>query len=193
MLLPHAVRARARAHHRQRRRRSAARWCWARARRPRLLLAGIHHQGWIVLGPARRRPGQAGRTHRRRAGARAAATRCATARALGAATHLIIAMPSATRRSAGAALELAATHRAAGADGAVGRRAARRQQRIDRLREIEPEDLLGREPVRLDEAGIAETLRGKTVLDHRRGRQHRQRAVPAGRALSARRGSCSTS
>jgi len=37
-------------------------------------------------------------------------------------------------------------------------------QRIDRLREIEPEDLLGREPVQLDEAGIGDTLRGKTVL-----------------------------
>ena len=32
------------------------------------------------------------------------------------------------------------------------------------MREIEPEDLLGREPVQLDEAGIAATLRGKTVL-----------------------------
>jgi FlaA1/EpsC-like NDP-sugar epimerase len=37
-------------------------------------------------------------------------------------------------------------------------------QRVDRLREIEPEDLLGREPVQLDEAGIVETLAGKTVL-----------------------------
>jgi len=37
-------------------------------------------------------------------------------------------------------------------------------QRIDLLRDIEPDDLLGREPVQLDEAGIAETLRGKTVL-----------------------------
>jgi FlaA1/EpsC-like NDP-sugar epimerase len=37
-------------------------------------------------------------------------------------------------------------------------------QRIDRLRDIEPEDLLGREPVQLDEEGIAATLRGKTVM-----------------------------
>ncbi|WP_141284123.1 UDP-N-acetylglucosamine 4,6-dehydratase family protein, partial [Ideonella azotifigens] len=34
----------------------------------------------------------------------------------------------------------------------------------DRVRDIEPEDLLGREPVQLDEAGIGEVLRGKTVL-----------------------------
>jgi len=35
---------------------------------------------------------------------------------------------------------------------------------VNRVRDIEPEDLLGREPVQLDEAGIAEVLRGKTVL-----------------------------
>jgi FlaA1/EpsC-like NDP-sugar epimerase len=38
------------------------------------------------------------------------------------------------------------------------------QTRVERLRDIEPEDLLGREPVVLDEAGVAGTLRGKTVL-----------------------------
>ena len=32
------------------------------------------------------------------------------------------------------------------------------------MRDIEPEDLLGREPVQLDEAGIGATLHGKTVL-----------------------------
>ena len=32
------------------------------------------------------------------------------------------------------------------------------------MRDIKPEDLLGREPVQLDEAGISATLRGKTVL-----------------------------
>ena len=35
---------------------------------------------------------------------------------------------------------------------------------VNRVRDIEPEDLLGREPVQLDEAGIAGTLAGKTVL-----------------------------
>jgi FlaA1/EpsC-like NDP-sugar epimerase len=38
------------------------------------------------------------------------------------------------------------------------------QTRVERLRDIEAEDLLGREPVVLDEAGIATTLQGKTVL-----------------------------
>ncbi|MBE0548845.1 MAG: polysaccharide biosynthesis protein, partial [Rubrivivax sp.] len=36
--------------------------------------------------------------------------------------------------------------------------------RVERLRDIEPDDLLGREPVLLDETGIAQTLQGKTVL-----------------------------
>jgi FlaA1/EpsC-like NDP-sugar epimerase len=36
--------------------------------------------------------------------------------------------------------------------------------RIERVRSIEPEDLLGREPVQLDEAGVAELISGKTVL-----------------------------
>jgi FlaA1/EpsC-like NDP-sugar epimerase len=35
---------------------------------------------------------------------------------------------------------------------------------VERLRDIEPEDLLGREPVQLDEAGMAQVLQGKTVL-----------------------------
>jgi FlaA1/EpsC-like NDP-sugar epimerase len=38
------------------------------------------------------------------------------------------------------------------------------KSRIERLRDIEPEDLLGREPVQLDEAGIGDILAGKTVL-----------------------------
>ncbi len=35
---------------------------------------------------------------------------------------------------------------------------------VNRVRDIEPEDLLGREPVQLDEAGIDACLHGKTVL-----------------------------
>ncbi len=38
------------------------------------------------------------------------------------------------------------------------------KSRIERLRDIEPEDLLGREPVQLDVQGIDLTLHGKTVL-----------------------------
>ena len=38
------------------------------------------------------------------------------------------------------------------------------QSRVERLRDIEPEDLLGREPVVLDQAGISQTLQGRCVL-----------------------------
>jgi FlaA1/EpsC-like NDP-sugar epimerase len=38
------------------------------------------------------------------------------------------------------------------------------RSRIERLRDIEPEDLLGREPVQLDEAGIGQTLRGTVLI-----------------------------
>ena len=38
------------------------------------------------------------------------------------------------------------------------------RSRIERLRDIEPDDLLGRDPVELDEAGIGDILAGKAVL-----------------------------
>ena len=129
----------------------------------RQLLAGIHQQGWIVLGlldddPAKRRT---------RVGdvpvlgplesLRDSAVR-------GAATHLVVAMPGASPAQRRRALALAAE---AGlpvltVPSAEERRGGR--TRGERLREIEPEDLLGRAPVQLDEAGMAATLSGKTVL-----------------------------
>ncbi|MGS0758299.1 polysaccharide biosynthesis protein, partial [Roseateles sp. GG27B] len=36
--------------------------------------------------------------------------------------------------------------------------------KVNQLRDIEPEDLLGREPVQLDEAGISDCLNDKVVL-----------------------------
>ena len=75
--LSHVVRARAAAHHRQRCRDPAR--AGARGRRGGSPAGGRHPpQGWIVLGLARRRPAQARRAHRRRAGAGAARVRCAT-------------------------------------------------------------------------------------------------------------------
>ena len=129
----------------------------------RLLLAGIHEQGWVVLGlldddPAKR-------------GARIggvpvlgplAAIQDKAVR--GAATHIVIAMPAATPAQRRQAFELA------GGTGlpvltvpTVDELRTGRSQ-VERLRDIEPEDLLGREPVQLDEAGIGDTLHGKTVL-----------------------------
>ena len=129
----------------------------------RWLLAGIHQQGWTVLGlldddPAKQRS--------RIAGVPVLGTLAAVADAQvrGAATHIVIAMPSATTTQRRRALEVAAAtglpvltvpSAAELADARLGHA---------RVRDIEPEDLLGRAPVQLDEAGIGVTLRGKTVL-----------------------------
>jgi FlaA1/EpsC-like NDP-sugar epimerase len=127
------------------------------------LMAGIHHQGWIVLGLLDDDPAKLG-------------ARIAGVPVLGpldsvddkgvrgAATHLVIALPSATARQRRRAYDLAS---ATGlpvltVPSADELRVGRSSQ--ERLRGIEPEDLLGREPVHLDEAGIGEVLGGRTVL-----------------------------
>jgi FlaA1/EpsC-like NDP-sugar epimerase len=129
----------------------------------RLLVAGIHQQGWIVLGFLDDDP------HKQ--GARVAGVpvlgpleALRNPHTVGAATHLILAMPSLRGARRRAVLELAATTGLPVVTVPSVDELRDGNQRIDLLRDIEPEDLLGREPVQLDEAGIAETLRGKTVL-----------------------------
>ncbi|MBK1688147.1 polysaccharide biosynthesis protein [Rubrivivax gelatinosus] len=129
----------------------------------RLLLAGIHEQGWIVLGLLDDDPAKHGA---RIAGVPVLGPLDAiTDKAVrGAATHVVVALPSATRAQRRRALDLAA---ATGlpvvtVPGVDELRTG--QSRIERLREIEPEDLLGREPVRLDDSGVAAVIAGRTVL-----------------------------
>ncbi|MEO3693284.1 polysaccharide biosynthesis protein [Roseateles paludis] len=129
----------------------------------RLLVAGIQHSaGWVVVGfldddPAKRHARVAGLPV---LGALTDAPRFAE---LHGATHLIVAMPAATGPERRRALDLAAeTHLPvltvpSSAELLAGRR-------VNEVRDIEPEDLLGRPPVQLDEAGIAETLNGKVVM-----------------------------
>ena len=129
----------------------------------RLLLAGIHEQGWTVLGlldddPAKRRT---------RIGATLVlgpleAIRDKAIR--GAATHVIVAMPGASPAERRRALALAADTGLPVLTVPTVDELREGKSRIERLRDIEPEDLLGRAPVQLDEAGISETLRGKVVL-----------------------------
>ena len=129
----------------------------------RMLLAGIHEQGWTVLGlldddPAKQRARIAGvpvlgpLEAIRDAGVRAGAT------------HVIVALPSASGAERRRALELAGGTGlpVLTVPGVEELRAGR--ARIERLRDIEPEDLLGREPVALDATGIERVLAGKTVL-----------------------------
>jgi FlaA1/EpsC-like NDP-sugar epimerase len=127
------------------------------------LLAGIHHQGWIVLGLLDDDPGKHGA---RMAGVPVLGPLEAVQdrSVLGAATHVVVAIPSATGPQRRRAFELA------GRSGlpvlTVPSSDEMRDGRADadRIRDIEPQDLLGREPVVLDEAGISHTLAGKTVL-----------------------------
>ena len=127
------------------------------------LLAGIHQQGWTVLGLLDDDPAK---QHSRIAGVQVLgpleAVRDAQVR--GAATHIVIAMPSATPKQRRRALELAAATGLPVLTVPSAAELADPQRRNQRVRDIEPEDLLGREPVQLDEAGIGATLRGKTVL-----------------------------
>jgi FlaA1/EpsC-like NDP-sugar epimerase len=127
------------------------------------LLAGIHQQGWTVLGLLDDDPAK---QQSRIAGVQVLGPLEAVgdAQVRGAATHLVIAMPSATPAQRRRALELAAATGLPVLTVPSAAELADRQQRNQRVRDIEPEDLLGREPVQLDEAGIGATLRGKTVL-----------------------------
>ena len=128
----------------------------------RRLLAGIHQQGWLVLGLLDDDPAKRGA---RIAGVQVLGTLDAVRRpeVRGAATHVIVALPSATPEQRRRALALAAESglpvvTVPSADELAGGR------RLERLRAIEPEDLLGRAPVQLDEAGIGQLIAGQTVL-----------------------------
>jgi FlaA1/EpsC-like NDP-sugar epimerase len=129
----------------------------------RLLVAGIHQQGWIVLGFLDDDRGKHGV---RIAGVPVLGPIEALRdkSLLGAATHLIMAIPSARGARRRDVLELAATTGLPVVTVPSVHELRDGNQRIDRLREIAPEDLLGREPVQLDEEGIAATLHHKTVL-----------------------------
>ena len=128
----------------------------------RRLLAGIHQQGWVVLGLLDDDP-----TKR---GARIAGVpvwgplsllgQPATVEGV---THLIVALPSMRGPRRREVLEMASRTglpvlTVPSAD------ELREGRDLNRVRDIEPEDLLGREPVVLDEAGIGDVLRAKTVL-----------------------------
>ncbi len=129
----------------------------------RLLLAGIHEQGWVVLGlldddPAKARARIGGVPVLGGLGA------IADKAVRGAATHIVIALPGASPAQRRRALELAAGTGLPVLTVPTVDELRTGKSQIERLRDIEPEDLLGREPVVLDETGASQTLRGKTVL-----------------------------
>ena len=127
----------------------------------RRLVAGIQGQGWRVLGLLDDDP--------HKAGARVAGVPVwgpvsqvkQQAERLGA-THLIVAMPSLRGEGRRRVVELAALTGLP----VLSVPSAEELQRGSsaRLRDIDVDDLLGREPVRLDEAGMASALAHKRVL-----------------------------
>ncbi len=128
----------------------------------RLLLAGIQHEGWVVVGLLDDDPHK---LHSRISGVPILGN-LASARTHIAAqgiTHLVLAMPGASASQRRRAIELAAE------TGLPVLTVPSAQElleggQVSRVRDIEPEDLLGREAVQLDEAGVAALISGKTVL-----------------------------
>lgn len=129
----------------------------------RLLVAGIQHQqGWVVVGylddAAEKRGARVGGVPV--LGTLAEARRFAELHGI---THVIVAMPAATSVQRRRALDLA------GATGLPVLTVPSSQEllagsAVNQVRDIEPEDLLGREPVELDEGGISDCIGGKVVL-----------------------------
>ena len=129
----------------------------------RLLLAGIHQQGWVVLGLLDDDPAKQGA---RMGGVpvlgplQTVADRARQAQA----THVVVAMPGAGVAARKRALELAGTVGLPVLTVPTADELRSGKSTVERLRDIEPEDLLGREPVELDESGVEAVLKGRTVL-----------------------------
>ena len=129
----------------------------------KLLLASIHQQGWIVLGLLDDDPAKRGA---RIGGVAVLGTLddLATLAVLPEVTHVIVAMPGTTVAKRRRAIALAAASERPVLTVPSASELQDDSARVERVRAIEPEDLLGREPVELDEPGIAGLIEGKTVL-----------------------------
>ncbi len=129
----------------------------------RLLVAGIQHsQGWVVVGylddALEKRGARVGGV-----AVLGGLEQVKQFSELHGITHVIVAMPAASAAQRRRALDLAAQ---AGLPVLTvpSSQELLAGRNVDQVRDIEPEDLLGREPVELDEGGISECLNGKVVL-----------------------------
>jgi len=129
----------------------------------RLLLASIRAQGWVVLGLLDDDPTK---QHARIGGVPVLGPlQAVTDQARrGLATHVVVALPGATAAQRRRALELASGTGLPVLTVPSVDELRTGRSRVERLRDIEPEDLLGREPVQLDEACLRQMLAGSTVL-----------------------------
>jgi FlaA1/EpsC-like NDP-sugar epimerase len=128
----------------------------------RLLLAGIQHQGWVVVGLLDDDPAKLGQ---RVGGVTVLGPLDAVAHwsRVHGITHVVIAMPSATPAQRRRALDLAVTTHlpVLTVPGAAELLEGGTPQTV---RDVRPEDVLGRPPVTLDEGGISECLSGRVVM-----------------------------
>jgi FlaA1/EpsC-like NDP-sugar epimerase len=129
----------------------------------KMLLAGFHQQGWSVVGLLDDDPGKRGA---RIGGVPVLGRLLDTGRVAldTAATHVIIALPGATAPQRRRAFDLATATALPVLTVPSVSELRDGTARVERVRAIEPEDLLGRDPVVLDEASIAGLVAGKTLL-----------------------------
>ncbi|WP_290869830.1 nucleoside-diphosphate sugar epimerase/dehydratase [Aquabacterium sp.] len=129
----------------------------------KLLIAGIQHRGWTVVGllddDARKHgSSMAGLT------VWGGLEMLREASTLADVTHLILAMPSASLAQRQRALDLAGETGLPVVTVPSADELREGRSRIDRVRDIEPDDVLGREPVKLDESAVSQLISGQTVF-----------------------------
>ncbi|MBI5926527.1 MAG: polysaccharide biosynthesis protein [Aquabacterium sp.] len=129
----------------------------------KLLIAGIQHRGWTVVGlldddPRKHGSSISGVT------VWGGLDLLADSGMLDDVTHLILAMPSASNAQRKRALDLAAATGLPVVTVPSADELREGRSRIDRVRDIEPDDVLGREPVKLDESAVSDLISGQTVM-----------------------------
>ncbi|MGE5450577.1 MAG: polysaccharide biosynthesis protein [Acidobacteriota bacterium] len=129
----------------------------------KLLIAGIQHRGWSVLGLLD--------DDVNKHGARISGVtvwggldKLSEPDLLDDVTHLVLAMPSATGAQRKRALDLAAATGLPVLTVPTSDELRDGRSRVDRVRDIEAEDVLGREPVKLDESAVSTLISGQTVM-----------------------------
>jgi FlaA1/EpsC-like NDP-sugar epimerase len=129
----------------------------------KLLIAGIQHRGWTVVGLLD--------DDSRKHGSRVAGVsvwggldKLEDPAVLEDVTHLILAMPSATGATRKQALERATATGLPVVTVPNAEELREGRSRIDRVRDVEPEDLLGREAVKLDESALSSLISGQVVM-----------------------------
>ncbi|MFN3618045.1 MAG: polysaccharide biosynthesis protein [Aquabacterium sp.] len=129
----------------------------------KLLIAGIQHRGWEVVGLLD--------DDRRKQGSTVSGVTVWGGLELlqqpelfDGVSQLIVAMPSASVEQRRRILELAAGTGLPVATVPSADELRQGRSRVDRLRDIGPEDVLGRPPVRLDEQAVSHLVSGQTVF-----------------------------